>query len=209
MWGMRYFYKLYSYITDVLFPPANTAELVRAITPETFGRLVSPTLTAQGHTALLPYRSSVVRAVIIEAKFHRNKKAISLLAQVLADYLIALAEDSHSFDKHSLIVIPVPLSRKRYVSRGYNQVAEIVKASNVRHDCDTLVRVRDTLAQTLVSKHQRLTNMKAAFKAQGVFRSNTKYVLVDDVTTTGATLSAGLEALDTAGIHAMALALAH
>jgi predicted amidophosphoribosyltransferase len=206
---MKTLLQLLSFIGELLFPLRDTGAVVRDLTPEAFGRLVAPRLTTLGYVGLLPYRHRVVRAVIIEAKFRKNAKAISLLAQVLRDYVEALAVDARPFSTSTYVVIPIPLSPKRLRERGYNQVEEVVKAAGLTGAPHLLARVRDTTPQTQLSKRERVMNMSNAFTAVGPFAPNVTYVLLDDVTTTGATLDAAVQVLKSANVQLIPLALAY
>ncbi len=104
------------------------------------------------------------------------------------------------------ILTPVPLHYRRLVARGYNQSAwlarEIAAWTGVRHCVDVLKRKRPTRSQGGLSGRQRRRNVAGAF---AVRRSRRKQVqgavvtLVDDVYTTGSTLSACTRALQQAG----------
>jgi len=81
----------------------------------------------------------------------------------------------------------------------------------VEYRPDLLMRVRDTKAQTSLSRAERLENVRDAFTVSDVGRKNLagRHVyIVDDVTTTGATLSEATRALQKAGATVTAIALA-
>lgn len=112
------------------------------------------------------------------------------------------------------VVIPIPLGRQRLKERGYNQVGMIAKplalALGMRYAPDGLVRRKETRTQVGLTKLERKANVQNAFQAgRGM---NGKSVLVmDDVSTTGSTLSAGAEALYSAGardVYALTVARA-
>jgi len=107
------------------------------------------------------------------------------------------------------LLVPVPVTPARLAERGYNQAWELVKALRRRAQLPTraalpegLVRVRETADQHQLPRIQRLHNLRGAFAAhpQHVHRLAQAHVLlVDDVTTTGATLHAAAQALLQAG----------
>ena len=197
-------------ILDFLFPPKDTARIVARTNEIEFGRLLAPTVLASGAVGLLPYRHSLVRAAIIEAKFHRNPKALSLLATVLKDYLDAYALDVDAFEPVSVTLIPIPLSAQRRRERGYNQVEEIAKRGCISYDGKILARVRDTTQQTSLPRKARLENMTGAFAAVDSIESNRTYIILDDVHTTGATLESARAALIERGsTRVELLSLAH
>lgn len=205
MWLLR--------ILDILFPPRTSERRVRATTADTVCALLSP-ITLPLSTpiiALLPYRNELVRSLILEMKFKDNKRAASLLGAALEDFLLEyLAEH---FPGETPVLIPVPLSAKRERSRGYNQVRRVCEIAlprlPVHFAPEILTRTRNTLPQTELSGRERRTNLEGAFEATDIDPSAI-YIVVDDVTTTGTTLTSAVRALKARGADmVLALALAH
>jgi len=203
-------------LLDILFPPKDSEVLVRESTLADLGRLVSPQELRPGYTALFPFRTPLVRALITQAKFFNNPKAQSLLATVLRDYLDAQNEEGHEFSTRNMVLVPVPLSTQRKRERGYNQIEKVLAQALSGTDAPgalmphLLERTRDTKPQTSLSRTARKRNMEGAFRATESLEPNFTYIVVDDVMTTGATLEAACTALaGTGAIHVEALALAH
>ena len=114
-------------------------------------------------------------------------------------------------------LVPVPLGRARLRDRGYNQSERLARALSRRWGrpvVELLVRTRDTAAQTALTPEARLANVAGAFSVRatragaatpghgpGVTPPGRPLVLVDDVFTTGATLTEAARALDRAGAH--------
>ena len=101
------------------------------------------------------------------------------------------------------LLIPVPLSRARLQHRGYNQALELCKhLSRANTDAHLLLRIKDTLTQSTLSRSERLKNVKAAFAVEPLRAQELqgkRIVLVDDVMTSGATLFAAAASLRQAG----------
>jgi len=102
------------------------------------------------------------------------------------------------------LVIPVPLHPRRLAERGYNQAAllaaEVAAALGAPLCARGLERLRDTTQQARLDRGARLGNVAEAFRARWPARVRGRaVVLVDDVATTGATLTACGEALLRAG----------
>ena len=96
-------------------------------------------------------------------------------------------------------MVPVPLHRTRQRTRGFNQAAEIARRLPlpVAH---ALERVRATRSQTDLPAAQRHANVRGAFVLTArVDVRGAIVVLVDDVSTTGATLEACARVLTAAG----------
>jgi competence protein ComFC len=153
-------------------------------------------------SAMAPLKYEGVGKKIVHALKYRGYKrvverlAVPLMLQVLGD---------GRFDA----VVPVPLHRSRLRKRGFNQaellargVAERMKATV----SDTLQVVRSTRDQVELSAAQRRANVAGAYAATEPLRG--KLLLVDDVFTTGATMSACAATLLRAGaeeVHAVSL----
>ena len=199
----------FSRILDALLPLRDTARIVRDASIERVGALVEPSVVAENTIALLPYRHSLIRALVIEAKFNRSREAFSLLGTVLAEYLAARAEDTEALAPTSVMLVPVPLGEARRRERGYNQVEEVARAAGISFE-PLLRRTRETKPQTSLPRRERLRNMEGAFEVVGTIDPARTYIVIDDVTTTGATLAAAAAALRAAGAEGVsALALAH
>jgi ComF family protein len=98
------------------------------------------------------------------------------------------------------VVVPVPLHPRRLRERGFNQSAEIARALGPTVTFDALSRVRETAAQARLSREDRARNVRGAFvpgRARAI--AGRTVLLLDDVVTTGATLSSARAALEALG----------
>ena len=159
--------------------------------------------------------------VHLKPSFHRGRVAFLLhgigqslvhhlkyrgVVGVLKDlpHLLLQVPDYLSFFEGAVLV-PVPLHPYRFRRRGYNQAALIARtlAGFVKGAsyADLLVRTRSTSTQTALPKEKRLKNVKNAFapKPESVMDETLRYVVIDDVITTGATLESCCRVLRKAG----------
>ncbi|HMU93084.1 MAG TPA: phosphoribosyltransferase family protein [Anaerolineales bacterium] len=100
------------------------------------------------------------------------------------------------------MIVPIPLGKQRYRERGYNQVAMIAKplALSLRMEFapQTLSRRKETRSQVGLTKEERRVNVHEAFQA-GTGVKGKNVIVMDDVSTTGSTLSSSAEALFRSG----------
>lgn len=99
-------------------------------------------------------------------------------------------------------VVPMPLHRARHSRRGYNQALLLARPVARRLGLPLhptwLRRVRPTMAQATLGRKERLHNLAGAFAAPRL-SGHPRILLIDDVMTTGATLSAAARALHESG----------
>lgn len=97
-------------------------------------------------------------------------------------------------------IVPVPLHPRREKERGFNQAYQIAlgiqEVTGLAIYSDVLVRVKDNASQTGKTSNERKENVENIFKLHDSVKVSGKHILlVDDVTTTGATLGACMLAL--------------
>jgi ComF family protein len=134
----------------------------------------------------------------------------------LGDALAApLAEYAARLDWQAALILPVPLGDKRYRERGYNQVDLVAWPLAMRlgwyYAPHALARSRETISQVGLSAQERKRNVHDAFWADPRLVRGRSVVVMDDVATTGATLSACAQALLGAGaekVYALTIARA-
>ena len=153
---------------------------------------------------------SALRSLILAFKFHQRTEYAKRLSRMMADAL-AVSGLAGRID----YVVPVPLHWRRRFERGYNQALMLSRGlccPSVRISED-LVRTRYTRRQWNLTESQRRTNVKNAFAVRRGHPFAGKTVcLVDDITTSGATLNECAAVLKSAGavsVFALVAAVAH
>jgi ComF family protein len=126
------------------------------------------------------------------------------LAGPLAAYMIA---GWPAWEVPVDLIVPIPLHPRRERRRGYNQSALLARhlagAVGLPVDCAALRRSRHTRPQVELNPRERHENVQGAFSAEPGRVAGRSVLLVDDVFTTGATMSASAEALAAAGATAV------
>ena len=126
-----------------------------------------------------------------------SSRVAAPLAQLLRDYIIASPLPGE-------VLVPVPLHKKRLRERGYNQSSLLARELGrlislpVADDC--LIRQKHALPQARTSNiDERKRNVADAFVCRDYGLQDRQILLVDDVSTSGATLDACAAALKAAG----------
>lgn len=135
-------------------------------------------------------------------KFQSKLNLIRLLGDLLADALAeAIADESqHPGWQRPDALLPVPLHPRRLRVRGYNQALELARvvsrrlAIPINHCCQ---RTRATQAQSELDVRLRFSNIRGAFDVTSAVPR--RVAILDDVVTTGATVSELARVLKRAG----------
>lgn len=212
---------IFEKLLNFLFPKSGHEILVDSLKLDEILELSSKGIKTPGDIrAFLPYKNKTVQSVVHSLKYKGNKKAAALLADVLLNGLIEdLSEKMEWQGSEKVILIPVPMSKKRHSERGFNQtelLAETLMERGGKDFFDYLPSVLEkdskTRPQTSIKgRTERLKNMIGAFsltKSEKI--KGRSVVLLDDVTTTGATLIEARKVLLQGGAKdVMCLSMAH
>ena len=205
-------HSFFSVFFDILFPPSTHEKTVREASFETLKEACASHIFGDT-TALASYHTPLVRACIHEAKFHRNKRAIALLGQLLGEHACAAFPSEMPRTTH---LIPIPLSTERYQERGYNQTLLIARAAqryapHIQIHETLLQKIRHTPSQTSLTRAERLKNLNGVFAVgEHAVPHDAHIILFDDIITTSSTLAEASRTLKEAGFtHIDQLALAH
>jgi ComF family protein len=145
-----------------------------------------------------------LRELIHLLKYNGVRPAAGVLGRMLAESIAAIEPE---FEQATVDVVPVPLFKGKRHQRGFNQ-AELIARSAVKTYAserlqlapDLLQRTRDTHSQIGLTGHQRRQNMRGAFAVpQAADVKGREMLLVDDVYTTGTTVTECARVLRRAG----------
>jgi competence protein ComFC len=159
--------------------------------------------------AVAAYRGrGIVRQIIHDFKYARQVH----LRHLVARWLCAAFNDERLQGRQFDVIVPVPLHPTRQRERGFNQarlLAELLSA-RISVPCKlVLERIRYTTTQTALDRAERMENLHNAFR----LRKNAdvrglNVLLIDDVLTTGSTLSECARVLKRAGANCVYAATA-
>lgn len=188
------------------------------------------------------YRHPAIKKSLWLLKYKGKKRLAKLFAEIIYDKILEeLSELSIMENFREPILIPIPLSPKRYRERGYNQAQllceEIIKINNLRYSIDIgdvnkntdirhgvylqlenniLIKIKDTIHQARIKDRRlRLKNLSDSFAIKNAEKNislvkNRNIILIDDITTTGATLNEAKKVLKQSGVRKIiAFTVAH
>lgn len=168
--------------------------------------------------SVLSYKDEKVRQIMWLLKYRNVRSLSSFCAEVLYEQLLEEISDRALFSNFTKpLLIPIPLSKKRRRFRGFNQSEDIARELALRiPECEllshVLVKTKETPAQMSIhSKTKRRRNVAGCFTVYdpGAVRGR-NIILIDDITTTGATLSEAHKVLRQAGAReVLAYTVAH
>lgn len=162
--------------------------------------------------AVAAYRSrGIVRTLVHDFKYRGQIH----LRHLIGRWLCAALDDPRLRDRSFDIIVPVPLHPARERERGFNQAALLAELMAVKMSIQikpVLERVRYTTTQTAFDREERMENLHNAFRLRKKADvRHLRVLLIDDVLTTGSTLSECARVLRRAGavsIHAATAARA-
>lgn len=145
--------------------------------------------------SLLYYKKGTSVQHILHALKYKGQKE---LGAYLGEYYGKLLIEEPRFQDIDYIM-PIPLHPKKQRKRGYNQSEWIAKGLSkgmgIPYRTDVLTRVQYTETQTKKSRFSRWENVKEVFVVSGDLAPETHVLICDDVLTTGATMEAAIQQL--------------
>ena len=140
------------------------------------------------HIYLFQYTGEI-RETILKYKF--NEK--SYIYRTFLEFIKNNEEMCSQIKKYD-IIIPVPVSKKRFKQRGYNQSAliakNLAKTLNIDYKENVLIKIKDNKPQSEMGQDKRKSNVKDVYKIKNKEKIYQKKVLIlDDIFTTGNTVN--------------------
>ena len=138
------------------------------------------------HIYMFKYEGAI-RRIILQYKFQEK----SYLYKTIVNFLLKNKKMFEIIKTYDTIV-PVPISKKRKRTRGYNQsyliAKDIASIVGIKLENRVLFKIKNIIEQSKLNKEDRLENIKGVYEIRNIKRiMNKKILLFDDIYTTGST----------------------
>ena len=186
-------------------------------------RVALPRAKTPGHKeieALFEYRAKAMQGLIWKLKYKNARAIAKILGESLYEHMLLKISDLTLFSgAKRFLLVPIPLSPQKLRLRGFNQMElvgrEMEKLDHkktLEYTPYVLVKTRHTKPQMEIrKKEERLANVIGSFAVSDIEKvRGQNIILIDDVTTTGATLLEARKVLLEAGArNVFPIAIAH
>lgn len=202
---------MHNFLTTLInwiFPPRRTEAIVSLVDTDNIMSLPKADSIDTHIHALFSYKDPRVSALIWEIKYHKNMRVIEAVAPLLADQILEEYSERNLFENwQQCLLVPVPSSKNKIKKRGYSHTELIAEAvarrlpKEITYSPKILKKIIETKEQNkLDNRSLRLKNLVNTQEVAGNLLPQTSVILLDDVTTTGATLAESRRALTAAGV---------
>lgn len=140
-----------------------------------------------------PYHHSAIQKALLQLKYRGSRDIADSLAEMLANALPANVRATRDAE-----IVAVPITNARQKGRGYNQAELLGRALAAKLNLpfvNALEKIRETPPQATLNRAARLSNLRGAFVARADYAPRRTVIIVDDISTTGATLTEAARAL--------------
>lgn len=140
-----------------------------------------------------------LKKLIRGLKYHKQRDLAAYLAKFMYNYMAELGLFEEDFE-----IIPMPLHKNRLKHRKYNHMdivgEELALISGYSLNTELITRVKDTIPLYTLKRNERLKELKDAFCVNKEAYNNKKLLIIDDITTSGASLQEMINCLKANGI---------
>ena len=149
------------------------------------------------------YYGGVLKELILKFKYYSDFTAGDILVELLEEYII------NNFVYDDYIITYIPMSKKSKRKRGFNQCEYIAKkiAYNLNIPCKKILnKKRENKEQKRLKYNERYENVKNIFELKnGINIKGLRLIVIDDVTTSGATMEEACRILKKYGVKEIKL----
>lgn len=181
--------KIYNEVLGVIYPPEEKCIICReegfiGLCPHCKSSINRATVEKDNLS--YGFYGGVIKTLILKFKYESNFTA----GYLLSNFLIEMIEEEKI---NADVICYVPMTKKAEKKRGFNQCK--LMARNIGYHTNIPVsncikKIKNTKEQKTLTKEERIINLKGAFKISSINEiKNKNIILIDDVMTTGATIS--------------------
>jgi competence protein ComFC len=212
---------LYKHLLDILFPEVciGCGSKDSALCTTCIQNLKRAPFIEEPLKACFSYHDPVIKKALWKLKYYARSSLGEQLGILLYQEYLEEISDLRLFSPGlPVIVVPIPLSGKRLKERHYNQSEKIAQGFVKNHkeflqlQTDILQKNKETTPQaTIKNKTRRLKNIAGVFTlTKKVSIAGRTIIVIDDITTTGATLREAVKLLKDHGAKkVIGFAVAH
>ena len=198
-------------IIEVIYPKSNYCKgCGKADIQGLCGECMQKIKPCKDDKLCIGYYGHVLKKLILDFKYKKDFESAEILVELILDKI----GDGSEYKDYIFTFIPI--SKNTLKKRGFNQCEYIANeiAMNLNMKViNTLEKVKETKVQKTLLREERLRNIKGAFRVIDKSKvEGKKLILIDDVITTGATISEGEKVLLESGakeIKILTLAKSH
>ena len=215
----HWFTSLFKVLLEVVFPKKKHSAVVEKYGTSIIARQVE-IRQYKGHSCLLPYNDDSVKHFLYAIKYEYHQESIAVAADILREHICDEIQEIEMVQQMRYALCTIPMTKERKVCNGYDHLHTILDVLRTRlpHSTPSIRDKRGLLAwrrqvarqSRLHHRLDRLKNVSGAMTITDTLFPNTIYFVIDDITTTGATLAEARRVLIANGAHTViTLALAH
>lgn len=215
----NWFAEFLAALLEVAFPKKKHSVAAQKQGAEVITRRIRPT-HRRGHLTFLPYRDSAVKHFLYAIKYERHRESIILAADIFWNALYETMQEEEVIHAMRYALCTVPATSERSARDGYNHLHTILdvlythtpNTESAPADKRNLLTWNRPVSRQSSMKNQpeRYRNVNGAMAVTEQIPPNTICFVIDDITTTGSTLTEARRTLTANGAHTViTLALAH
>ena len=182
---------------EIIFPAPYKCIVCNETEEEGLCKECRRTITECTESEHFGYYKGALKELILKFKFKGRFDAGEELIKLVEERLVNFIEKDY-------IITYIPIGKESLKMRGFNQCEYLAKELGLRNNftiLNTLKRVKDSKIQKTLKREERLKNIKGVFQVINKEEvKGKKFIILDDVITTGATLHEAERVLKEAGV---------
>ena len=201
-------------IIDLLFPKYQNQQIIDDLDKYKIFKKFN-LKKIDGAYVLCDYSDKLIKTVIKQAKYYKNKKAIDIIADGLFGVIQEIALSTQEISKKDVVILGIPENKNRKKKEEYDHIKLILKHIEKKSLDTDIYKTNYKLLhwnkninrQSKLKKDERFKNVSGAlsvFSPKSISK-NTKYIIIDDIKTTGATLNEAKRSLSSSGAKEITL----